>query len=336
MRKDLDGRADLWSMGVILYEMLTKKRIFHDKDAVSIIGRVMQMPITPPIEELEPGSIPQELNDIVMKAMERNVERRFQSAAEMRQALQQLLAHWRLAAATRSSARRLEDTGPSGVHSQSLARSGMLKSGVTSPSGPLSGSGSPTGATGSSSLVSRSGGFGTMLAGERDDVAASPSGCARASSRAPRCSIRPSASTRSRTACWGSGARSRCWPSSSAPRRASTPRSAPGAAARSTSSSPSSSSTTTARSTTSSGGTFTIMFGATRARVGDNMRALECALALKERFQLLEQGSEHIGLGVTYGEVFIASRKGGNAYGDAIDRCVELGALGDRGARSRR
>ncbi len=80
------------------------------------------------------------------------------------------------------------------------------------------------------------------------------------------------------------------------------------------------------------GGTYTILFGAKRARVGDYMRGIECALALQERFRQLETGAEHLGLGLSYGEVYLSDRKGGTAFGGALDRAVEV-ARATRDAR---
>lgn len=82
MREEVDGRADVWSVGVLLYEMLTKRRIFHDDDGASIIGRVMRSDIPRP-EELAEG-VPPELSDVVMGALQRDLEERHSSAAAMR------------------------------------------------------------------------------------------------------------------------------------------------------------------------------------------------------------------------------------------------------------
>ena len=82
MREGVDGRADVWSVGVLLYEMLTKRRIFHADDGASIIGRVMRADIPRP-EEIAEG-VPPELSDVVMAALRRDLDRRLESASAMR------------------------------------------------------------------------------------------------------------------------------------------------------------------------------------------------------------------------------------------------------------
>lgn len=85
MRKDLDGRADVWSVGVMLYELLTQRRIFHAEDGVTIIARVLRAEIEPP-SELVDGVTPI-FDQIAMKALERDLDERYESAAAFRDAL---------------------------------------------------------------------------------------------------------------------------------------------------------------------------------------------------------------------------------------------------------
>src|SRR5690554_3980075 len=127
MRKDdLDGRADVWSIGVILYEMLTRKRIFHAKDAVTIIGRVMQSVIRPPSEVAPDVPIPKSLEHIAMRAMERNVRKRYQTAKEMRDALQRALNELESGHTGNVGGGYSDITGnTSGSYSGSLAASGL-------------------------------------------------------------------------------------------------------------------------------------------------------------------------------------------------------------------
>lgn len=80
-----DHRADLWAVGIILYELLTSRRLFDGADAFETTTRVRSMPIPRP-SLANPRVIP-ELDQIVRKALERDPTRRWQSAAEMREAL---------------------------------------------------------------------------------------------------------------------------------------------------------------------------------------------------------------------------------------------------------
>jgi serine/threonine-protein kinase len=80
-----DHRADLWAVGIILYELLTSRRLFDGADAYETTMRVRSMPIPRP-SLANPRVLP-ELDEIVRKALERDPSKRWQSAADMREAL---------------------------------------------------------------------------------------------------------------------------------------------------------------------------------------------------------------------------------------------------------
>jgi serine/threonine-protein kinase len=81
----VDHRTDLWSLGVILYELLTGRTPYHG-DARSVIAQIVSDPVRPPTA-LVPD-LPPSLVATVMKALQKDPAQRFQSADELREALQ--------------------------------------------------------------------------------------------------------------------------------------------------------------------------------------------------------------------------------------------------------
>jgi TolB-like protein len=83
--EDLDLRTDLFSFGVVLYEMATGVQPFRGSSNAVIFGALLnQTPVSP--SQLNP-QITEDLERVVMTALEKDREIRFQSAAEMRAAL---------------------------------------------------------------------------------------------------------------------------------------------------------------------------------------------------------------------------------------------------------
>ena len=79
---ELDARSDVFSMGSILYELLTGQRAFDGSNVEETLSRVASQPPTP-IYQLNPD-VPAELIEIVQRAMAKDPSDRYQSAAELR------------------------------------------------------------------------------------------------------------------------------------------------------------------------------------------------------------------------------------------------------------
>ena len=80
----LDARCDIWALGVVMYEMLTSRRLFDAPDIFDLMTRIKKFPIPRP--SLANPRVTPDLDQIVMTALERNPTHRWQTAAMMRDA----------------------------------------------------------------------------------------------------------------------------------------------------------------------------------------------------------------------------------------------------------
>lgn len=85
---ELDIRTDIYSLGVIMYEMFTGRQPYSGKDTVSVIYQHIQGELTPP-RQLNPNISP-EIEALIVKAMAAETKNRYQSMDEMRIVLDQL------------------------------------------------------------------------------------------------------------------------------------------------------------------------------------------------------------------------------------------------------
>ncbi len=93
----LDARTDLFSFGLVLYEMATRQQAFAAQTAAVVYDAILhRTPI--PVPELNP-ELPPKLEEIINKAVEKNRELRYQSASGMRAHLKGLKQETALAAA---------------------------------------------------------------------------------------------------------------------------------------------------------------------------------------------------------------------------------------------
>jgi len=87
--QELDGRSDLFAVGIVMYELLTWTRLFKRVKPLETLQAVTSDPVTP-IRELNPN-VPAELERIVMKALDRDPGRRYATAREMQLELEEFL-----------------------------------------------------------------------------------------------------------------------------------------------------------------------------------------------------------------------------------------------------
>ncbi len=103
--KDLDGRSDIYSFGILAYEMLTGTAPFRGKSISEIVGK--QLKARPnPISDVR-DDVKQNLEDIIFKCLAKKAENRFQDAEQLQTALSKLIGN--APAAPRSAVETLDE-----------------------------------------------------------------------------------------------------------------------------------------------------------------------------------------------------------------------------------
>jgi TolB-like protein len=86
--EELDPRSDLFSFGIVLYEMATGKKPFHGANVVTTLDAMLHQKPAPP-RSLNPA-LPPQIEGIIGKAMEKDRDKRYAGAAQMKADLQRL------------------------------------------------------------------------------------------------------------------------------------------------------------------------------------------------------------------------------------------------------
>jgi eukaryotic-like serine/threonine-protein kinase len=81
--REIDGRSDIFSFGLMLYEMLTGKRAFDSTSAVSVIAAIIERP-APSIGDIAPPA----LDRVLQKCLAKDPDERWQSARDLKDELQ--------------------------------------------------------------------------------------------------------------------------------------------------------------------------------------------------------------------------------------------------------
>jgi serine/threonine-protein kinase len=105
----IDGRCDIWALGVVMYELLAHRPAFSGETPHSLCLQILSAPITP-LSELRPD-LPAALVYVIERCMERDPNRRFLNVAELAEALAPLDDASPDSEATRAR-RRLEAVDP--------------------------------------------------------------------------------------------------------------------------------------------------------------------------------------------------------------------------------
>jgi serine/threonine protein kinase len=96
-----DHRADVWALGVVLYEMLTRRLPFHGETIGELVRNIVQEPCTDPL--LLRPDLPVPMIDILARALEKEPDIRYQRAGDLAEDLREILERQQ----------RLNDTVPS-------------------------------------------------------------------------------------------------------------------------------------------------------------------------------------------------------------------------------
>jgi uncharacterized membrane protein affecting hemolysin expression/tRNA A-37 threonylcarbamoyl transferase component Bud32 len=91
MGQEVNHQIDIYALGLVFYEILSGSRLYRFANDIEAIRTIPQMTI-PPIITRRPD-IPQGLNDIVMKCLEKSTVKRYQSALELHDDLMKLKNH---------------------------------------------------------------------------------------------------------------------------------------------------------------------------------------------------------------------------------------------------
>ncbi len=86
----LDARSDVFALGIVLHEVLVGRRLFKRDNELAIMRDILEGEVRPP-SELRPG-LPPVLDEIVLKALQKDRRKRYASAQELQLALEKYLA----------------------------------------------------------------------------------------------------------------------------------------------------------------------------------------------------------------------------------------------------
>jgi serine/threonine-protein kinase len=84
---ELDRRTDLFAMGIILWEVLCGRRLFKADSEAATLQRILVEPVRPPSEVVP--SMPKPFDAVVLRALDRDPARRFQTAADLADAIEE-------------------------------------------------------------------------------------------------------------------------------------------------------------------------------------------------------------------------------------------------------
>ncbi|MBU1210975.1 MAG: serine/threonine protein kinase [Alphaproteobacteria bacterium] len=121
--REVDGRADLFAAGIIMYQLLTGAKPYPADDIPSLMNKLLNES-PPPVSQLRP-ELPLALDALMIRALERNPTDRFQTAGDFIRALEDALQRTTAASVERIDLTRL--TGASTPHANDASSSTMSR-----------------------------------------------------------------------------------------------------------------------------------------------------------------------------------------------------------------
>ncbi|HEX8954089.1 MAG TPA: serine/threonine-protein kinase, partial [Polyangia bacterium] len=104
----LDRRSDIFSLGIMLYELTLGKRLYQGKSDFEVLKQIVEGTVTPPSEIDK--EFPKPLEEIVMRALEKEKEKRYQTARDIQADLESLVRADRMHVSPIALARFMEET----------------------------------------------------------------------------------------------------------------------------------------------------------------------------------------------------------------------------------
>jgi serine/threonine protein kinase len=108
--QELDERTDVWSLGVVLFEMLAGQKPFRGDSVSDVIAAVLERPL-PPLAEIAPRVLP-EIEIVVNKALKKDKQERFATAQELVSALKDARFYVESSSFSRNPQLNPADTNP--------------------------------------------------------------------------------------------------------------------------------------------------------------------------------------------------------------------------------